>query len=101
MGALLTGRRVASFAELERAGDYFGPVNAGLSVEPEARAVFFYLPNAKEPGAPAEQRRVHWVKVPPHTVRECADGSLEIRASIGAQPWWHGYLDEGHLWREC
>ena len=33
------------------------------------------------------------------------DGSLEIRASIlnyahGDCPEWHGYLDEGHTWRQ-
>lgn len=43
---------------------------------------------------------------PPHEFRECADGSLEIRASIlVTQRWkghewqWHGYLDEGHIWK--
>lgn len=31
------------------------------------------------------------------------DGSLEIRASIGCGPqpyYWHGYLDEGNVWRQ-
>jgi hypothetical protein len=44
------------------------------------------------------------VVAPPHTYRECSDGSLEIRASIGdmhdgISDGWHGYLDEGHEWR--
>ena len=46
------------------------------------------------------------VEFPPHTFRECDDGSLEVRASIalyGAPRVldWHGFLDEGDVWREC
>jgi hypothetical protein len=42
--------------------------------------------------------------------RECPDGSLEIRESISnllrgdadghTDDGWHGYLDEGHVWRQ-
>ena len=54
---------------------------------------------------------LHHVCSPPHEFRECPDGSLEIRASIGAVRTpqdppgdhfvWHGYLDEGHVWRDA
>jgi hypothetical protein len=46
---------------------------------------------------------------PPHTFRECADGSLEIRNSTSSllrgdttgasDDGWHGFLGEGHSWR--
>jgi hypothetical protein len=62
--------------------------------------VFFLLPNARDEGAPAGQRSIHHVVSPPHVFRECVDGSLEIRESIGAMPFWHGYLDEGNVWSE-
>jgi len=26
-------------------------------------------------------------------------GEVRSAASIGADPFWHGYLDEGHSWR--
>jgi hypothetical protein len=78
-------------------GEYCGPVT-GYSGS--LAAVFFLLPNARDADAPPGQRAVHHVTSPPHIFRECADGSLEIRASIGAMPWWHGYLDEGNVWRE-
>jgi hypothetical protein len=69
--------------------------------------VWFLKPNARDPGVPTRARSVQHVVCPPHTFRECPDGSLEIRASIGdtAGPGtesdgWHGYLDEGHVWRQ-
>jgi hypothetical protein len=47
------------------------------------------------------------VTSPPWTFRECPDGSVEVRASIlcgrsETEPsgYWHGFLDEGHVWRE-
>ena len=99
-------RRVASIDDLQRPGDYCGPIR-GYTGDKEA--CFFLLPNA-----PADNPLhrgddaggVHHVTFPPHTYRECPDGSLEIRASIGAygnsgQSYiWHGYLDEGNVWRE-
>jgi hypothetical protein len=93
------GRRVATIADLELAGDYCGPITGFTG--PDLPAVFFILPNGRDPDAPAGARSVHHVVSPPHTFRECSDGSVEIRASIGAMPFWHGYLDDGHVWREC
>lgn len=101
-----TGRRVASFAEIERPGDYFGPTTEYTSIP----AVFFLKPNARDKDAPLAARSVQHVCSPPHTFRECPDGSLEIRASISnlmrgdtdghTDDGWHGYLDEGNIWRQ-
>jgi hypothetical protein len=97
----LTGRRVASLGEVERPGDYYGPSRF------DGRShVWFLKPNARDPGAPARAREVQHVSSPPHRFRECADGSLEIRNSIGSlaggdpatDDGWHGYLNEGHQW---
>ena len=79
-------------------GEYVGPV---FGYTGDVPAVFFMLPNARDDGVPPGTRAVHHVTFPPHTYRECPDGSLEIRNSIGAFPFWHGYLDEGHVWRTC
>ena len=104
----MIGRRLPhegkTFTTPERPGDYSGPVDIGQG----KTAVYFLLPGARDeqvvhPGV----RSIHSVHSPPHTFRECPDGSLEIRASIGAGPgegpgggyYWHGYLDEGHVWR--
>jgi hypothetical protein len=95
----MIGRRVASMAEIEQPGDYCGPIPCWCCKGEQA--CFFLLPNARDAGATAGQRSVNHVHFPPHTYRECADGSLEIRASIGAMPFWHGYLDEGHTWRDA
>lgn len=95
----MIGRRVATVAGIEWPGDYCGPVH-GYTGDKEA--CFFLLPNAHEEFAAADgQHAVHHVCFPPHTYRECPDGSLEIRESIGAMPFWHGYLDEGHVWRSA
>jgi hypothetical protein len=81
-------------------GDYCGPITGYTGDKP---AVFYLLPNA-QPGD-----RLHHVCSPPHTFRECPDGSLEIRNSILHRGYvsdrepngeWHGFLDEGHVWRE-
>jgi hypothetical protein len=103
----MQGRRVASFAELERPGDYFGPVKGMTG---DFYAVFFLKPNARDDDAPARARSVQHVISPPHTFRECADGSLEIQPSISnlirgdstgaSDDGWHGFLDEGHVWRK-
>jgi hypothetical protein len=93
--------------DLERAGDYTGPIGlVDFDGNPVGRHVLFLLPTHK--GAdkfdrPDEHSGIHGVDEPPWTFRECPDGSLEIRASIGcgSQPYyWHGYLDEGNVWRE-
>lgn len=98
-GDITVGRRVAEVADVELPGDYCGPIVGYTG--PEMESCFFILPNAGQPpnDGPGSGSLDH-VNFPPHTYRECADGSLEIRASIGAMPRWHGYLDEGHRWRE-
>jgi hypothetical protein len=107
----MLGRRVASFDELERAGDYFGPTN---EVDAEGtvvrRGVWFLLPIHEGSSVferPTRGSGLHRVAEPPWVFRECADGSLEIRESIACGrhdpegEYWHGYLDEGHIWRTC
>lgn len=104
----MIGRRVATIGDVERPGDYCGPIR-GFTGDKEA--CFFLLPtaNAENPVRRTDDASgLHHVCFPPHTYRECPDGSLEIRASIGAYGLeasagyvWHGYLDEGHVWREC
>ena len=105
MSALSQARRVPTLDDLERAGDYTGPhpIERGDKTE---RVVWFLLPTHK--GADMfdrldEHSGLHGVYEPPWTFRECPDGSLEIRASIGCGPqpyYWHGYLDEGNTWRQ-
>lgn len=98
----MIGRRVDSVGDIDQPGDYCGPIT-GYTGEKEA--CFFLLPIARDEGVPAEARSLHHVTFPPHTYRECPDGSLEVRASIGSRGSagggyvWHGYLDEGHVWR--
>ena len=104
----MIGRRVGSVGEIERPGDYCGPLSGYTG---DREACFFLLPVASGDNPLYRDRPangMHHVCFPPHTYRECADGSLEIRASIGAHGpaghegyVWHGYLDEGHVWREC
>jgi hypothetical protein len=101
------GRRVQSIAEIERPGDYFGPTTGYTGDLP---AVFFLKPNARDEGVPPRSRSIQHVCSPPHTFRECPDGSLEIRPSISnlmrgdtngrTDDGWHGFLDEGHSWRQ-
>jgi len=105
---VMIGRRVASLAEVEQPGDYFGPTRDFTGDLP---AVFFLKPNARDADAPPGARSVQHVCSPPHTFRECPDGSLEIRASISnllrgdtdghSDDGWHGWLDEGHVWRQA
>lgn len=86
-------------------GDYSGPV---MGFTGDLPSVFFLKPNARDEGAPPRARSVQHVCSPPHTFRECPDGSLEIRNSLGdtttdgtgGSDGWHGYLDEGHNWRQ-
>ena len=108
------GRRVRAVGELERGGDYCLVADAVYRVDPETQkpieqrpTIYFLLPAARDEGATGGVRSVHKVCEPPHAFRECPDGSIEVRESIlcGAQTeggaYWHGYLDEGHVWREC
>lgn len=73
-------------------GDYCGPL---LGYTGSVPCVMYRLPDGD----------FGHVTAPPHTFRECADGSLEIRNSIlhqrvdGDQEHvWHGYLNCGHHW---
>lgn len=105
----MIGRRLpvvdaGTFTTPQKPGDYSGPVDLGNGKV----AVYFLLPIARDEGVDPGARSILAVHSPPHTLRECPDGSLEIRASIGAYGYdianghvWHGYLDEGHVWREC
>lgn len=104
----MIGRRVASFDEIERAGDYF----MGRAEYPDGvrRMVWFLLPiheGATKFDRPTRGSGLHGVSEPPWTFRECPDGSIEIRASIACGrhdpegDYWHGFLDEGHVWRTC
>jgi hypothetical protein len=84
-------------------GDYCGPFYGYTGDKP---SVFFLKPNARDVVASPIARAVQHVTSPPHTFRECADGSLEIRPSLGdnhdgVSDGWHGYLDEGHIWRRA
>lgn len=78
-------------------GDYCGPIRGYTG---DRVSVFFMLPN--EGNLPREHRGIAHVVSPPHDFRECHDGSLEIRESIlcSGTVAWHGYLDEGNIWRE-
>ena len=98
----MNGRRVKTIEEITQPGDYCGPI-MGYSGDKEA--CFFLKPNARDEDAPARARSIQHVTFPPHTYRECPDGSLEIRASLGdtagasaESDGWHGYLNEGHNW---
>lgn len=114
----MIGRRVQSLDELQFPGDYVGPIHLrtagpdGVESEDPVERCFFRLPVEIEdmPGpVPHHLLSVYSVAFPPHVYRECDDGSLEIRESIGCYGGgpelevgkfiWHGYLDEGHIWR--
>ena len=97
----MIGRRVATIAEIEQAGDYCGPIR---HPDDGTESCWFLLPIARDEGVESGARSMHRVAFPPHTYRECPDGSLEIRNSIASlrgdgSHIWHGFLDEGHVWR--
>lgn len=104
---MTTGRRIPTpenhqeaYLAVTEPGDYCGPVEwAGREV------CWFLLPVARDEDVDVTHRGIMHVAFPPHTYRECDDGSLEIRASIlvsnaDGSPGWHGYLDQGHEWRQ-
>src|SRR5580692_4069342 len=96
----MKGKRLPLGEFPKNPGEYMGPIT-GYSGE--LPAVFFLKPNARDVGAPACARAIQHVVSPPHTFRECPDGSLEIRNSLGdmhggVSDGWHGYLNEGHEW---
>lgn len=103
-GDLTPARRVDSLDLVEEPGDYFGPTDGYTG---DKLAVFFIPPNGMEITERWPHGRVHHVTSPPHVFRECGDGSLEVRQSIGCLRTdgedgysWHGFLDEGNVWRE-
>ena len=103
----MIGRRVKTVEEVTQPGDYCGPVK-GYCGDPELECCIFLKPNARDKDAPRRARSQQHVTFPPHTYRECPDGSLEIRNSLSDKTsrgtsesdGWHGYLDKGHVWRK-
>jgi hypothetical protein len=100
----MIGRRLPIGMYPREPGDYMGPI-----MHDGRMTVFFLKPNARDPGAPPAARAIHHAVSPPHVFRECPDGSLEIRESLGDRheeiegeksDGWHGFLDEGHVWRK-
>lgn len=101
---LSPARRVVSFDDVQQAGDYSGPHPVD-SATGQIQQVWFLLPvhEGNKYEHSHEGCGIHGVHSPPHRFRECKDGSLEIRDSIGCGPkpyYWHGYLDEGNVWRQ-
>ena len=103
-------RRVNTFDEICFAGDYYGPtIECNAAGEQTGRGVWFLLPLHEGDNVyarPTPGSGLHRVSEPPWTFRECSDGSLEIRASIlcgrtddNPEGYFHGYLDEGNVWR--
>jgi len=101
------GRRVPTFSTMTRPGDYCADtiIDDGKT----KRCVWFLLPTHEGVSVydrPTRGSGLHCVTEPPWTFRDCADGSIEIRASIACGrhdpegEYWHGFLDEGHRWRE-
>jgi hypothetical protein len=111
---------VATVDDLERPGDYCATQELDADERPTGRGVWFILPTA-DPGQPlkvfpdratdragwAALRRNgrHRVAEPPWQIRDCPDGSIEIRESIACGrgdpegEYFHGYLDAGNVWR--
>lgn len=119
-GNVISGRRVNSADELIQPGDYvLDSINDNGTSKP---CVWFLLPTHRgssrfrrtdEEGNRHRGSGMHMVMSPPWVFRECDDGSIEIRESIACGrgerdpstgedlgEYWHGYLDEGHQWRE-
>jgi hypothetical protein len=98
-------RRVPTQDDIVKAGDYSGPHPIVMNGE-DHQVIWFLLPTHKGEDKfdhVDEHSGLHGVYSTLWTFRECEDGSLEIRPSIGCgkQPYyWHGYLDEGNSWRE-
>jgi hypothetical protein len=95
---------------LERPGDYCGPFPIIYGPGDERKVVWFLLPLHEGAGRfdrPTPGSGLHGVYEPPWTFRECGGGSLEIRASIACGrgspdgEYFHGYLDEGNIWRSA
>ncbi len=102
----MIGRRVATFDEVERAGDYC--LSTVKYPDGVRRQLWFLLPiheGLTKYDRPTQGSGLHGVSEPPWTFRECADGSIEIRPSIACGrhedggEYWHGHLNEGHVWQ--
>lgn len=101
----MIGRRVSSFDDIEKAGDYCLDQIEDADGATK-RCVWFLLPvheGATKYDRPTRGSGIHAVYEPPWVFRECPDGSVEIRESIACHDpegeYWHGYLDESHVWR--
>ncbi len=103
-------RRVETFDNIEKAGDYCGPKSIYLSGGKKGRVVWFLLPIHEGKHVyerPTRGSGLHAVYEPPWSFRECSDDSVEIRASIACGrhdpegEYFHGFLDEGNIWREA
>lgn len=104
----MIGRRVETFDDIERAGDYcLGVIDDHGVLKPW---MWFLLPiheGETKFDRPTRGSGIHGISEPPWVFRECADGSVEVRESIACgRPdpegeYWHGFLDEGHVWRTC
>lgn len=101
----MIGRRVGSVEEITQPGDYY--LNEHGTAGADDRALWFWLPK-NDPNRFEGIPQLNRITEPPWVFRECADGSIEVRESIltyestpEAEPFWHGYLDEGNNWREC
>lgn len=112
MAATYPARRVATVDDITQAGDY---CLDQVQVQGELRPHLWFLLPIHEGDSkfsrPTPGSGLHGITDPPWTFRECDDGSVEVRASIltwepaGTNPRgrevWHGFLDEGNIWREC
>jgi hypothetical protein len=99
---MMIGRRVNSVEEITQPGDYY--LNPRGTAGKEDRSLWFWLPR-DDPDRFQGIPQLNRITEPPWTFTEQADGSVEVRASIltynkDMQPFWHGYLDAGHVWRE-
>jgi hypothetical protein len=101
----MIGRRVKSLDELQQPGDYCRLKESVwfiLPVELDDESIPIWArPTTGDPFN-GRHRIAQFDDGSGWTFRECTDGSLEARPSIGCgvQPYyWHGYLDEGHHWR--
>lgn len=100
----MKGRRVKTFNEIQKPGDYCGPISGYTG---DKLAMFFLKPHARDKDTPVHGRGIQHIVFPPHKYIEEADGSLTIEPSIGdtrgdgreGSDGWHGYLRKG-VWSQ-